>query len=217
MELAGKKIAFLGDSITEGAGVAQKENIYWNRLAQMSGAECYGYGIGGTRIAKQRNPSPNAIYERYFVSRVDEMIPDADIVVVFGGTNDFGHGDAPIGHMEDRTADTFYGGLHELYRTLFEKYPEAQLVVMTPTHRSSENNLLNDWNLRTLAPLSRYVEIIREVAEYYAIPVLDLFKVSGIQPAIPVLKEKYMPDGLHPNDAGHAKLAEKLYGFLKTL
>lgn len=217
MELAGKKIAFLGDSITEGAGVAQKENIYWNRLAQMSGAECYGYGIGGTRIAKQRNPSPNAIYERYFVSRVDEMIPDADIVVVFGGTNDFGHGDAPIGHMEDRTADTFYGGLHELYRTLFEKYPEAQLVVMTPTHRSSENSLLNDWNLRTLAPLSRYVEIIREVAEYYAIPVLDLFKVSGIQPAIPVLKEKYMPDGLHPNDAGHAKLAEKLYGFLKAL
>ena len=55
------------------------------------------------------------------------------------------------------------------------------------------------------------------MAEYYAIPVLDLFKVSGIQPAIPVLKEKYMPDGLHPNDAGHAKLAEKLYGFLKAL
>ena len=57
MELNGKKIAFLGDSITEGAGVACPENIFWNRIARQTGAQCFGYGIGGTRIADQVNPT----------------------------------------------------------------------------------------------------------------------------------------------------------------
>ena len=65
--------------------------------------------------------------------------------------------------------------------------------------------------------LADYVEAIRQVAEYYAIPVLDLWRVSGIQPKVDILKEKYMPDGLHPNDAGHELIANKLIGFLNTL
>ncbi len=217
MELKGKKIAFLGDSITEGSGVAHRENIYWNRIAERTGAQCFGYGIGGTRIAHQKTPT-NPRHDSDFCSRVDTMIPDADIVVVFGGTNDFGHGDAPFGTMTDRDNTTFYGALHTLYRKLFERYPEAQLVVMTPTHRLGEEN--GDWNelgVRRPGNLADYVAIIREVAAYYAIPVLDLWNVSGIQPTVPVLKERFMPDGLHPNDAGHAKIADKLVGFLTVL
>ena len=217
MELNGKKIAFLGDSITEGAGVACPENIFWNRIARQTGAQCFGYGIGGTRIAKQTVPTDER-WDQYFASRVDSMIPDADIVVVFGGTNDFGHGDAPFGSMTDRTDKTFYGALHVLYRKLFERYPHAQLVVMTPTHRLSEED--RDWNelgIRRVGILADYVEAIRQVAEYYSIPVLDLWRVSGIQPKVDILKEKYMPDGLHPNDAGHELIANKLIGFLNTL
>ena len=149
---------------------------------------------------------------------MDSKIPDADIVVVFGGTNDFGHGDAAFGSMTDRTDKTFYGALHVLYRKLFERYPNAQLVVMTPTHRLSEED--RDWNelgIRRVGILADYVEAIRQVAEYYAIPVLDLWRVSGIQPKVDILKEKYMPDGLHPNDAGHELIANKLIGFLNTL
>ncbi len=37
------------------------------------------------------------------------MDNDADIIIVFGGTNDFGNGDAPFGEMSDRTPYTFYG------------------------------------------------------------------------------------------------------------
>ena len=217
MELNGKKIAFLGDSITEGAGVACPENIFWNRIARQTGAQCFGYGIGGTRIADQVNPT-NERWDQNFPSRVDSMIPDADIVVVFGGTNDFGHGDAAFGSMTDRTDKTFYGALHVLYRKLFERYPHAQLVVMTPTHRLSEED--RDWNelgIRRVGILADYVEAIRQVAEYYAIPVLDLWRVSGIQPKVDILKEKYMPDGLHPNDAGHELIANKLIGFLNAL
>jgi type III restriction enzyme len=68
-----------------------------------------------------------------------------------------------------------------------------------------------------LAPLSTYVKIIKEVAEYYSLPVLDMWAVSGIQPRVPVIKQKYCPDGLHPNDAGHALMAKRLEGFLRSL
>ena len=217
MELNGKKIAFLGDSITEGHGTSDVRNTFWNLLARRTGAQCYGYGIGGTRIARQQKPTDER-WDQDFISRVDGMIPDADIVVVFGGTNDFGHGDAAFGTMNDRTPDTFCGALHVLYQKLYEKYPEAQLVVMTPTHRLSEDE--RDWNergIRRVGVLADYVEAIRQAAAYYSIPVLDLWRISGIQPKIPALQERYMPDGLHPNDAGHARIADKLQGFLQAL
>ena len=51
MELRNKKIAFLGDSITEGAGASCIESTYWNILGRNTGAQCVGYGISGTRIA----------------------------------------------------------------------------------------------------------------------------------------------------------------------
>ena len=57
MELKGKRINFLGDSITEGVGIASVEDAYWNLLKQnCSLLEARGYGIGGTRIARQHLP-----------------------------------------------------------------------------------------------------------------------------------------------------------------
>ena len=218
MDIRGKKITFLGDSITEGVGVSSLEHLYWNVVAKRTGAKCCAHGISGTRIAPNRIPSPCPDWDQHFASRVDELEDDADIVVIFGGTNDYGHGDAPIGTMADRTEDTFYGSLHTLYLKLIEKFPEAQIVIMTPSHRSSEGAwYINDLGQRTQAPLSVYVDEIREVAAYYALPVLDLYRVSGLQPLVPLLQERYMPDGLHPNDAGQMRIAEKLIGFLTSL
>lgn len=217
MDLAGKKIAFLGDSITEGCGTSSLEHTFWNVLGQKTGAQVFGYGIGGTRIAPQRVPSDPRV-DQDFISRVDGMIPDADVVVVFGGTNDFGHGDAPFGTRGDQTSETFCGALHVLFTKLYERYPAAQLVVMTPTHRLSEtDSVMNEFGVRRSGNLRTYVQAIRDAAEDFAVPVLDLFRVSGIQPSVPALREAYMPDGLHPNDAGHAKIADKLIGFLQTL
>lgn len=213
MELNGKKINFLGDSITFGVGVAHPENRFVDRVARMAGlAAARNYGISGTRLARQKKPSDNANFDRDFCSRVAEMDPDADVIVVFGGTNDYGHGDAPIGTFDDRTPDTFYGACHTLMRSLIEKYPEAMIVFMTPLHRALDTHL--DCKGRAL---SDYVDMIREVARYYALPVLDLFAVSGIQPNVPVIREKYCPDGLHPNDAGNARIAERLVHFLAAL
>ncbi len=221
MELKGKKALFLGDSITEGAGTSGKEKIYFNLLKESAGlSEVIGYGIGGTRIAKQKSVSQNERHDLDFCSRVDDMDENADLIVVFGGTNDYGHGDAEIGAFTDRTKDTFYGACHELMTKLINKYPDAQIVFMTPLHRCEEFNPFGDRFQgieKVYAPLKTYVEIIKEVAEYYAIPVLDLYATSGIQPEVQMLREKFCPDGLHPNDAGHVKIAQKLENFLKTL
>ncbi len=219
MELKNKTALFLGDSITEGALASCPEKRYYNVLKEKYGLkEVVGYGVGGTRIAKQKTPSSSPKFDEYFSVRAEKMRNDADIVVVFGGTNDFGHGDAPLGKMLDRTPDTFYGACHELFAKLIDKYPESTIVVMTPLHR------LGEWNLKgegckeeDVAPLSRYVEVIREVAQYYSLPVCDLFANSGLQPNIPAIRERYFPDGLHPNDKGHERIAERLGEFLKSL
>lgn len=217
MELKGKKINFLGDSITQGSGVADQGNLFWKVVAARTGAVCRGYGIGGTRIAKNIRPSSEPAFDAYFASRVDSMDPDADVIVVFGGTNDFGHGDAPLGAMPDRDENTFYGALHLLFTKLYTRYPQAKLVVMTPTHRISEDVAVNEIGIRNQTNLAGYAAIIREVAEYYSVPVLDLFAGIGLQPKIPELKRLYMPDGLHPNDAGHAIIADRLITFIREL
>ena len=218
MELKGLKINFLGDSITEGHGTTGVEKTYWSLLGKRTGAVVRGYGIGGTRFAKQKNPSANPRHDLDFVMRAKEMDDDADVVVVFGGTNDFGHGDAPIGCFEDREYTTFYGACHTLFTDLINKYPNAVIVIMTPLHRHNEDNLKGDgFKAEDVAPLSTYVKIIKEVAEYYSLAVLDMWSISGIQPRVPIIKEKYCPDGLHPNDAGHEIIADRVIGFLKSL
>lgn len=215
MDIAGKTVAFLGDSITEGSGASCVENRFTDVFARLTGGVSLNYGVGGTRIARQKVVTEDR-FDRDFNMRVEEMDESADIVVVFGGTNDFGHGDAPLGKFTDNTVYTFYGALHCLYRRLIEKYPEKDIVIMTPTHRLSENVTINERGI-PCEPLKKYVEAIREVAEYYSLPVLDLWKMSGMQPAVEVIREKYMPDGLHPSDLGAAKIADKLRDFLLSL
>ena len=42
-------------------------------------------------------------------------------------------------------------------------------------------------------------------------------RYSGIQPNEAGLRERYAPDGLHPNEAGHEKIYNLLKSFLETL
>jgi len=221
MELKNIKVGFLGDSITYGVGTSNCENNYEgyrfpDLFANLAGAKAYNYGVSGTRIAKQRVPIPYEPEAGHYILRVDKMEPELDVIVVFGGTNDFGHGDAPLGCFSDRGDDTFYGALHSLIIKLINKYPKATLVFLTPLHRTGEETCFNAFGLRR-EPLIKYINAIREVAEYYSLPVLDLYKNSGLQPSVDVIRELYLPDGLHPSDLGAQKIANMLYSFLKTL
>ena len=207
MELKNTKINFLGDSITEGAGASRYENCYVEVMKQAYGlAEARNYGIGGTRLARQRIPSEEPKFDRDFCSRVGEMDTDADIVVVFGGTNDHGHGDAPIGRETDRTPDTFIGACHYLYASLKEKF-SCPIVILTPLHRAVETRADG-------ITLEDYVNHIRNIAPQYGLPILDLYAVSAINPAT---LADLTGDGLHPNDQGHSILAREIGEYLQKL
>lgn len=216
MELKGLKALFLGDSITEGSGASAPERAYWRVLGELTGMETVGYGVGGTRIARQIRKSENARWDMDFNTRANEMDPQADIVCVFGGTNDYGHGFAPIGRPEDVDAYSFYGALNRLYTKLLKAYPEAFIFVITPTHRLNENCLRGDGYKPEMLPLKGYVDIIREVAEKYSLPVLDLYANYGVNPCVPEMQARFMPDGLHPNDAGHRRIAQMIESFLQA-
>lgn len=222
MKLEGLKINFLGDSITQGFGTSCAENTYHAVLKRSANlAEARNYGINATRYALQKGtkdrPWDDYADVNSFCERYDKMDDDADVVVVFGGTNDYGHGDAPLGGFSDRTPDTFYGACHYLFTGLVKKYLGKPIVIMTPLHRTKETDNTGCGKYLGIGTLRDYVNIIREVAEYYSLPVLDLYATSGLQPEIEEIKENYMPDGLHPNDAGHALVAEKLEKFLENL
>ncbi|MGI6201640.1 MAG: SGNH/GDSL hydrolase family protein [Christensenellales bacterium] len=218
MQLTGKIINFLGDSITYGHGVSDPQR----RFTQLIQEDCHllranNYGISGTRIARQTQPSDPS-FDQDFPSRVERMDLDADLIVVFGGTNDFGHGDAPLGCPSDRGADTFSGSCHVLMRRLITRYPGKPVVICTPLHRLGEDSLFGDGSkAQPAAPLVDYVDVLRRTARHYALPVLDLYAVSGIQPELEIIRERFCPDGLHPNDAGHRLLADRMIGFLQSL
>ncbi len=211
MNLQNKIITVLGDSITEGVGTSAPEHIYQNVLGRMVGAaRVDNFGVSGTRFALQTGEDA---YPDPFVHRYLRMPDDSDLVLVFGGTNDFGHGNAPFGELTDRTADTFCGACHVLFSGLVAKYPTARIVIMTPLQRTCSDQV----SANSGRPLIDYVDTIIKVAEQYSLPVLDLYRTCGICPDIPVHQELFMPDGLHPNDAGAYRMAERLAGFLAAL
>lgn len=211
MELEKIKINFLGDSITFGSHAATPETSFLGRLQNKYPNSLFrNYGIGGSSIANQNVWGAASLCER-----AKNMDPDADMVVVFGGTNDFGTG-VPLGIPADRTEDTFYGACFSLFRKLLEHYPGKPIVVVTPLHRLFECS--SAYQGRQLAaPLKEYVRILKETAEYFAFPVIDLYATSGLQPAIDIVKERLMPDGIHPNDMGHEILFQKMDAALRQL
>jgi len=219
MELKGAVINILGDSITEGVGASCEENRYTDVFARLYGAKVNNYGVSGSRFAAQRINTGER-HEQHFCMRMEEMEPSADAVVVFGCTNDFGHGDAPLGTSSDRTPDTFWGACHYLMSGLLDRFCGKPIVFLSPLHRLAEDDPAGDGTDRKLevrAVLSDYRAILMEAAQYYAIPVLDLYATSGMQPAHETTRERLMPDGLHPSDEGHAIIARRLGEFLRTL
>ncbi len=217
MKTEGKIILFLGDSITARCGASCEEKGF-SDLVTVDGkfAQGVNYGVGGTRIAKNAIDQ-NPAHKETFEMRALRMQEEADIVVVFGGTNDYGHGDAPMGKLGDTTVETFYGAMESLLNVLMNKYPNATILVMTPIHRKWENKLFNERGVRNCGTLGDYVQAEREVCEKYGIPVLDLYATSGICPDNPVNCETFTADGLHPNDAGHRRIADRLLAKLQEL
>lgn len=224
MELKGKIVNFLGDSITEGVGVSDIENCrYDNVLKREAGlAATYNYGVGGTRLAHQIHPSGKPRHDLCFCGRAYDLNRAADLIVVYGGINDYLHGDAPFGEAGDTTPATFIGAVHCLMNFLTTEYADKTVVFMLPARSYWKN--MHDIYPSTLEmkrpdakPLIDYVNVIKETAKSFGIPTLDLYHELGIDPNNEADYEEYTVDGLHFNDKGHAVIAAKLREFLEGI
>ena len=225
MELQGKIINFLGDSITQGFGVDDVENNrYDNVMLRKCGLKAVNnYGIGGTKLAfqyKLTEKSPPS--DLFFCGRAFYMELNADVVVIYGGVNDYLQGDAPFGQVGDKTPATFCGAVHYLMSTMKNRYAHATVVFLTPARMCYEG--VPDTQVSTRVekqpdakPLSAYVDVIKEAGQRIGVPVLDLYSKLPIDPKITEDAQRYTADGLHFNDAGHEVLADCLIDFLKNL
>ena len=202
MELKGLTINFLGDSITEGHGTTAPEKVFHQIIKEKYDLKfAYNYGIGGTRIARQLVPTKDRTkHDLYFELRAEVMDRNADAVVVFGGTNDYGHGDAIFGELDTEDAYTFCGAVNSLISKLKRKFPKARIVFMTPIHRLNETQPSQPDG----KTLEDYVNAIREICEKRGVDVIDLFRINPLDPS----DKELVPDGLHPSDKGHSIMAE---------
>ena len=172
MDITGRKIAFLGDSIAEGTGASLPEKSFVG-LFQAAHPEAIvnNYSIGGTKIAAQQVVRENWDKNPFFL-RVDQIDPDTDLIFIMGGTNDFGHGDVPLGKAGNVINNySFYGAYIALIVSLKMRCPNALIVIATPLHRHGEDFVATrpdgEWTLKD------YVTTVKAVAEYCALPVLD--------------------------------------------
>ena len=224
MNIKGFKVNFLGDSITEGSGVENQENRYDNRIFRMCGLSAANrYAISGSRIAHQIHPSEKPRYDLCFCGRAYDMDETADMVVVYGGVNDFIHGDAPFGEIGDKTPATYCGGVYFLMNYLREIYAEKPIIFMTPARmflRKEVSDLIPSTHAKKLTkgkPLIDYVEVILQTSKQFDIHTLNLYKDLGIDPHNPEDFETYTMDGLHFNDIGHEKIANLLKNFIESI
>lgn len=201
------RIIFLGDSITAGAGAGTVGNMYTAQIEKLTGAEVLNYGVGGTRIARQTKPSADPSFDKDFLQRAQTMEKEADLVFVFGGTNDYGHGDAPIGAITDETPYTFCGALNSLIDYLSGVYGVEKLWFILPVHRKNEDNPHGEFGCKKIAAgsLSDYINAEISVLDNRGVGYLDLRDV------IPADKlDELTADGVHPDATGHKLLAEAI-------
>lgn len=205
-DFSGISIACLGDSITQASNLDSMEDYqqyaYPTRLKEILGAESVtNLGIGGSSIGRY--------WEQAFVDRYTEIPQGTDLIIVMGGTNDgFCLTKEELGSMEERKAGTFVGDLDELMRGLKENYPDAKIIFATPLP-----NVLHDI-LRIerdyLLPQVILVNIMKQLAAEYEIPVIDLYNSNMLDTHDAAVIYNYMPDGVHCNPDGYMVLAEHL-------
>lgn len=237
---SGKRVAYLGDSITDPRNNAA-DTKYWGWLQQWLGITPYVYAVSG----REWNDVP-----RQANQLITEHGDDFDAILIMIGTNDYNNAvplgrwydekmeDVEYGHryekrMESRMrrtpsmdANTVKGRINIAMDSLKRTFPDKQIVLLTPIHRSgfyaNEKNwqVPEDYANRCGEYLDAYVGAVKEAGQVWAVPVIDLGALCGLYP----LYDQYAPyfksaekDRLHPNNNGHKRMAETLMYQLLTL
>jgi lysophospholipase L1-like esterase len=226
----GKLVAYLGDSMTQKSGKPGTNTIYWEYLSELLGIESVIYGISGNQW--------DGIYKQA-LKLYKEKGTSVDAIMIFAGTNDYMHS-TPLGSFyAETTKETNYNGniVTRKYRTVIENdstfcgrinkvmaylkanFPEQQIIIMTPIHRAfatfSDKNIQPEENFANGLGLyiDSYVEVLRQAASNWSVPLIDLYSLSGLFP-LSDAQAKYFnnatTDRLHLNAIGNYRLAKTI-------
>ena len=237
----GKRVAYLGDSITDPNNKGAKKK-YWSWLQDWLQITPYVYGVSG----KQWDDIP-----RQANKLKDEHGNDFDAILIFMGTNDYNRG-IPLGEWWDeretmveyghggqakqmvarrqrtpaKTNETYRGRINIALDSLKRMFPDKQIVLLTPIHRSDFHANDKNWQCdesytnRCGLYIDEYINAVKEAANIWAVPVIDWNASCGLFPLI-AAHGQYFKDSktdlLHPNDKGQQRMARTLMYQLLTL
>lgn len=205
------RLITIGDSITKGTYTAEGDSApntiaspnFSDALKEKLGFdELLNYGVNGVSIS-----SNTATLPEYAIVKTVKGMQSGDIIVVAAGTNDYGTS-VPLGRIEDRTEETFYGALYLLYDFLKTNRANAKVFVVKPIRRQ------NDGKNKAGHTLEDYRVAIETRADEFGLTVIDGY-AAPIDPKTEEGRKKHILDGLHPNVEGHALYADVLYREIK--
>lgn len=202
----GKRWVAIGDSLTENNATASEKYHYL--IAQQTGITVLNYGKSGTGYGKTYSTSNN------FANRVLELANvDCDIITIFGSFNDMS---IELGTADDTGTDTLGGWMNTTFNNLYATKPFVSVGVILPTPWWGRSP---DGSTEERAKAVQYCEMLKTIAERRSIPVLDLFHRSNLHPNDSNFRDEFYSnaDGVHPNNAGHAKFAPMILQFLKEI
>lgn len=151
------------------------------------------------------------------VDRIVEMDLTSDLFVIAAGTNDF-YTNCPLGTVTDEVKTTFYGALNIICKYLVQNTTNKNILFITPIKRYQGLVTLPDSPNTLGLTLKQYRDAIIERCDYYSIPVLDMWSVSGMNPSFnTALFADTDGKHVHPNVAGHERMASFVIGYLKSL
>lgn len=181
------RVACVGDSITFGAGVEQREkNNYPKVLGDLLGGkyEVKNFGRSGATLLKQGDLP---YWKTPEFKNATEFQPD--IVVIKLGTND--SKPQNWAHKEDFAADA--RALAEHFQTLPSR-PKVFICLPVPVYQDK-------WGINEPVVKGEVIPVLQKVAREMKLPTIDLYTaLSG--------KADMFPDKIHPNAAGAKVLAE---------
>lgn len=238
----GKRVGFLGDSMTDPNNNSRDiPKKYWNYLHEWLGITPYVYGKSG----RQWDDIP-----RQAKALKDEHGDSVDAVTVFIGTNDFNAGvplgrwydevtDTVIAAVHgpkqpyvrkrrvySLDAATFRGRINIALQYLKTLFPDKQIVLFTPIHRAAaefgDTNVQPDesWQNACGEYFSEYVSAVKEAANVWGVPVIDLNALSGMNPMVTAQQQYFhdtATDLLHPSDKGQRRIARTMAAQLAAL
>ncbi len=180
-----------GDSITYGADLiigGRVANPYPTVLREILGFKSYeNKGISGATL------TTNDQGLTCMTDVITSYTSQADIIGVLGGVNDYNR-NLPLGDLDDNDTSTIYGALHVSMSYLSENYSDSFIFYMTPYKEYFHGVLWSDINSQGYN-LEDVANAIKEVAEIYDIPVLDLLEEGNFES----IMYNDDCDGIHPN------------------